>query len=108
MLEHAVYSVISPEGCAAILWSDPAKVQDAAGALKMTAPDLRELGVIDDIVAEPVGGAHRDVRMTAERVAKSLAGHLSQLGELSTQDLLAHRDRKYRSMGVFSEPPAAG
>ena len=105
MLEHSVYSVISPEGCAAILWSDPSKVQDAARALKMTATDLRGLGVIDDVIPEPAGGAHRDVRMTAERIAKSLAGHLSQLGELSPQDLLAQRDRKYRAMGVVSEPP---
>jgi acetyl-CoA carboxylase carboxyl transferase subunit alpha len=106
MLEHSVYSVISPEGCAAILWSDPAKVQDAASALKMTAGDLRGLGVIDDVIPEPTGGAHRDVRMMAERISKSLAGHLSQLGEFSTQDLLAHRDRKYRSMGAVTEPPA--
>ena len=102
-----MYSVISPEGCAAILWSDPAKVQDAASALKMTAADLRKLGVIDDVIPEPTGGAHRDIRMTAERLAKSLASHLSQLGELSQQDLLAQRDRKYRAMGVFSEPPAS-
>jgi acetyl-CoA carboxylase carboxyl transferase subunit alpha len=107
MLEHAVYSVISPEGCAAILWNDPAKVQDAASALKMTAADLRKLGVIDDVIPEPTGGAHRDVRVTAERIAKSLSGHLSQLGELPVPDLLALRDRKYRTMGVFSEPPAS-
>ena len=105
MLEHSVYSVISPEGCAAILWSDPSKVQDAARALKMTATDLRGLGVIDDVIPEPAGGAHRDVRMTAERISKSLAGHLGQLGELSPQDLLAQRDHKYRAMGVVSEPP---
>ena len=102
MLEHSVYSVISPEGCAAILWSDPSKVQDAARALKMTATDLRGLGVIDDVIPEPAGGAHRDVRMTAERISKSLAGHLGQLGELSPQDLLAQRDHKYRAMGVVS------
>jgi len=108
MLEHAIYSVISPEGCAAILWNDPTKVQDAASALKMTATDLRELGVIDDVIPEPTGGAHRDVRMAAERMAKSLAGHLSQLQELSPQNLLAHRERKYRAMGVVSEPPATG
>lgn len=105
MLEHSVYSVISPEGCAAILWNDPARVQDAANALKMTANDLLELGVIDEVVPEPTGGAHRDPRATAERVAKSLATHLSQLAELSLTDLLARREHKYRAMGAFLEPP---
>jgi len=103
MLEHAVYSVISPEGCAAILWNDPARVQDAANALRMTANDLRELGVIDEVIPEPTGGAHRDPRVTAERVAKSLASHLSQLADVAPQALLAQRERKYRTMGVFSE-----
>ncbi len=107
MMEHAIYSVISPEGCAAILWNDPAKVQDAASALKMTATDLRELGVIDDVIPEPTGGAHRDVRMAAERMAKSLASHLSQLHDLTPQNLLAQREQKYRAMGVVSEPPAS-
>lgn len=106
MLEHSIYSVISPEGCAAILWNDPAKVQDAALALKMTATDLRKLGVIDDVIPEPTGGAHRDVRMIAERVAKTLAAHLGQLDDLPPQDLLARRDQKYRAMGVVSEPPS--
>jgi acetyl-CoA carboxylase carboxyl transferase subunit alpha len=106
MLEHSVYSVISPEGCAAILWDNPAKVQDAAAALKMTAHDLRGLGVIDEVIPEPTGGAHRDTRMAAERVAKSLAAHLGQLDELSPADLLARRDQKYRAMGAISEPPA--
>ncbi len=107
MMEHAIYSVISPEGCAAILWNDPAKVQDAASALKMTATDLRELGVIDDVIPEPTGGAHRDVRMAAERMAKFLASHLSQLHDLTPQNLLAQREQKYRAMGVVSEPPAS-
>jgi acetyl-CoA carboxylase carboxyl transferase subunit alpha len=104
MLEHAVYSVISPEGCAAILWNDPSRVQDAANALKMTAQDLLVLGVIDEVIPEPTGGAHRDPRGTAQRVAKSLATHLSQLAELAPGDLLARRECKYRAMGVFSEP----
>jgi acetyl-CoA carboxylase carboxyl transferase subunit alpha len=106
MLEHSVYSVISPEGCAAILWDNPAKVQDAAAALKMTANDLRGLGVIDEVIPEPTGGAHRDPRTAAERIAKSLAAHLSQLVELSPAELLARRDLKYRAMGAVSEPPA--
>jgi acetyl-CoA carboxylase carboxyl transferase subunit alpha len=104
MLEHAVYSVISPEGCAAILWDNPAKAPDAAAALKMTANDLLGLGIVDDVIPEPVGGAHRDVQMMAERVAKTLLTHLSQLEELPTAELLARRDQKYRKMGVTSEP----
>jgi acetyl-CoA carboxylase carboxyl transferase subunit alpha len=108
MLEHAIYSVISPEGCAAILWDDPAKAPDAAAALKLTANDLLGLGIVDEVIPEPVGGAHRDPQMTAERVAKSLQAHLSQLEELPATELLARRDRKYRSMGVISDPgPAA-
>jgi len=106
MLEHSVYSVISPEGCAAILWNDPTKVQDAAVALKMTAQDLRHLGVIDEVIPEPTGGAHRDLRDASERVAKSLAAQLAQLDELSIERLLAARDQKYRLMGVVTEPPA--
>jgi acetyl-CoA carboxylase carboxyl transferase subunit alpha len=100
MLEHSIYSVISPEGCAAILWDDPAKVPDAATALKMTAQDLLDLGVIDDVIPEPLGGAHRDPKAVAERVAKALTTHLSQLDELSPDHLLAQRDLKYRKMGV--------
>lgn len=100
MLEHAVYSVISPEGCAAILWNDPAKMTEAAAALKMTTDDLLDLKVIDDVIPEPLGGAHRDPHITAERVAKSLSLHLGQLEELSRADLLARRDDKYRAMGA--------
>ncbi|TAJ31091.1 MAG: acetyl-CoA carboxylase carboxyltransferase subunit alpha [Nitrospirae bacterium] len=104
MLEHAIYSVISPEGCAAILWDDPAKAPDAAAALKMTANDLLELGVIDEIIPEPVGGAHRDPHVMAERLAKALSSHLTQLEELSEQALVDTRNEKYRKMGVIAEP----
>jgi acetyl-CoA carboxylase carboxyl transferase subunit alpha len=109
MLEHSVYSVISPEGCAAILWDDPAKAPDAAAALKMTAPDLLRLGVVDEVLPEPVGGAHRDPLTMADRVAKALSTHLHQLEELSVEDLLARRQQKYRAMGVVAEstPPTA-
>jgi len=102
MLEHSVYSVISPEGCAAILWDDPSKAPDAATALKMTANDLLALGVIDEVIPEPVGGAHRDAQATAGRVAKALSAHLSQLEELTAEDLLAQRERKYRRMSAVS------
>jgi acetyl-CoA carboxylase carboxyl transferase subunit alpha len=107
MLEHSVYSVISPEGCAAILWDDPAKVPEAAATLKMTASDLLELRVIDELIPEPVGGAHRDPHATAERLAKALSTHIGQLLELPKQDLLTLRQRKYRSMGSVGEPSAA-
>ncbi len=106
MLEHSVYSVISPEGCAAILWDNPAKAPDAAAALKMTAPDLAALKIIDEILPEPTGGAHREPQAMAERVAKALTTHLSRLEELPVEELLAQRDQKYRQMGVFTDPPA--
>lgn len=99
MLEHAIYSVISPEGCAAILWNDPTKASDAAAALKMTAQDLLKLGVIDEIIPEPLGGAHRDYPAIAAHVAKAVGTHLGQLLGLKPDDLLAQRDRKYRQMG---------
>jgi acetyl-CoA carboxylase carboxyl transferase subunit alpha len=107
MLEHSVYSVISPEGCAAILWDDPAKIPDAAASLKMTAQDLLELGVIDDIIPEPVGGAHRDPKGVSDRIAKALTNHLLPLTELPSDQLLAFRDRKYRAMGAISGLPQA-
>lgn len=106
MLEHSVYSVISPEGCAAILWDNPAKAPDAAAALKMTANDLVTLKIIDEILPEPTGGAHRDPQAMAERIAKALTTHLSKLEELPVGELLAQRDQKYRQMGVFTDSPA--
>jgi acetyl-CoA carboxylase carboxyl transferase subunit alpha len=100
MLEHSIYSVISPEGCAAIIWDDPAKVQDAAATLKMTADDLYKLGVVDEVIPEPIGGAHRDPETAAKRIAKSITTHLSHLVDLSAETLLSRRDEKYRKMGV--------
>lgn len=105
MLEHAIYSVISPEGCAAILWDDPSKAPDAAASLKMTARDLFELGVIDEVVSEPLGGAHRDFQAVTTRLAKSLSTQLSQLEESSLDELVAHRAEKYRKMGVVGNVP---
>jgi acetyl-CoA carboxylase carboxyl transferase subunit alpha len=104
MLEHAIYSVISPEGCAAILWDDPTKAPEAAAALKMTAHDLLKLGVIDEVIPEPVGGAHRDPQAIAERTAKALSTHLGQLEELPLEELLARREQKYRKMGAVANP----
>lgn len=104
MLEHAVYSVISPEGCAAILWKggpeNNAPAQ-AAEAMKMTAQDLLRFGIADEIVPEPLGGAHRDPAAAAERLGAVLARHLRELETLPVEDLLARRYEKYRRMGVF-------
>jgi acetyl-CoA carboxylase carboxyl transferase subunit alpha len=102
MLEHSVYSVISPEGCAAILWDDPGKVPDAASALKMTAQDLMDLRIADDVIPEPLGGAHRDSKAVTDRVAKALTNHLFTLTELPTDQLLAQREQKYRRIGAIS------
>jgi len=101
MLEHSVYSVISPEGCAAILWKSADKADDAADALKMTAKDLLALRVIDEIVPEPLGCAHRNHAAMAAALKKSIGQHLAQLSELPSEDLLAARYEKFRKMGVY-------
>jgi acetyl-CoA carboxylase carboxyl transferase subunit alpha len=102
MLEHGIYSVISPEGCAAILWDDPGKVPDAAAALKMTAQDLVDLHIVDEVIPEPLGGAHREPRGVTDRVAKALTNQLFQLTDLPLDHLLTQRDQKYRRMGAVS------
>jgi len=102
MLEHGVYSVISPEGCAAILWDDPAKVPDAAAALKMTAQDLVDLQIVDEVIPGPLGGAHREPRSVTDRVAKALTNQLFQLTDLTIDQLLTQRDQKYRRIGAVS------
>jgi acetyl-CoA carboxylase carboxyl transferase subunit alpha len=103
MLQHAVYSVISPEGCAAILWNDQSKATDAAEALNMTADDLQKLGITDQVIPEPLGGAHRDPMLSCDTVKKAIEAHLSELLELSTEDLLKRRYDKYRRIGVLAE-----
>jgi acetyl-CoA carboxylase carboxyl transferase subunit alpha len=103
MLEHSIYSVISPEGCAAILWSDGTKGEVAAEALRPTARDLKELGVIDEIVSEPPGGAHRNHEATARNVHEAIARNLRELKEFPMGKLLAGRYDKFRSMGRFTE-----
>jgi acetyl-CoA carboxylase carboxyl transferase subunit alpha len=103
MLEHAVYSVISPEGCAAILWKDSAAAPDAAAAMKITAKDLQKLGVIDEIVPEPPGGAHSDPARTAELLAPYLEKGLKDLQKLKPSLLLEERYKKFRRMGVFEK-----
>ena len=103
MLEHAVYSVISPEGCAAILWKNSAAAPDAAAAMKITAADLKRLGVIDEIVPEPNGGAHADPAAAAELLAPYLERALKELQKLKPPALLDERFRKFRKMGVFEK-----
>ena len=99
MLEHAVYSVISPEGCASILWRTSEKAADAAEAMKVTAQDLLGLGVIDRIVPEPVGGAHREPAVAARSLAEAIGGELDQLAQLSSEQLLAAREERFLRIG---------
>lgn len=103
MMEYAIYSVISPEGCAAILWSDRAKAPQAAEALRLTAPDLLKLGVIDGMVAEPTGGAHRDPGAAAESLKQCVIENLDILASTPVRDLLSRRLDKYSRMGIYQE-----
>jgi acetyl-CoA carboxylase carboxyl transferase subunit alpha len=99
MLEHAIYSVISPEGAASILWRDPARAQDAATNMKITAQDLRKFGVIDRIVAEPVGGAHRAPENAIAAVGSALAEELAELRPMAPADLKRRRQEKFLAIG---------
>lgn len=101
MLENAIYSVISPEGCAAILWKDQEKVEEAASALKLTAQDLLKMGVVDGIIPEPRGGAHRDVKTTASNIKMAILREIETLEAMSVEELLACRKNKYRTTGKF-------
>ncbi len=103
MLEFSVYAVISPEGCAAILWSDGAKGPQAAEALKLTARDIKALDVIDEIVKEPVGGAHSDHAAIAANLAESLSRNLQELKKLTPDELVQGRYEKFRKMSRFLE-----
>ncbi len=103
MLEHAVYSVISPEGCAAILWKDQARAADAAEALRLTAPDLKALGVVDEVIPEPQGGAHSDPSAVAVAVGHRVRHHLRGLRRVKPSVLIARRHKKFRDMGSFTE-----
>jgi acetyl-CoA carboxylase carboxyl transferase subunit alpha len=101
MLEYSIYSVISPEGCASILWRDPARVAEAAAQLKLTAPDLKALGICDEIIGEASGGAHRDPAVTASNLRTALKRSLAELERLDPEELLAARYDKFRKMGAF-------
>jgi acetyl-CoA carboxylase carboxyl transferase subunit alpha len=101
MLEHSTYSVASPEGCAAILWSDAGKAEEAAARLKLTAQDLQSFGIVDEVVPEPLGGAHRDAAGVVTRVLSSIDAAIARLEALSPEKLLEDRYRKYRRLGAW-------
>lgn len=103
MLENSIYSVISPEACAAILWKDHTKASDVASALRMTAQDLFKLKITDEILKEPIGGAHRNPLMTAHIVRRAIVRHLNQLSFVSEDKLLEERYKRYRQYGIFRE-----
>lgn len=102
MFEFSVYSVISAEGCAAILWNDPAKAKEAASALKLRSTNLLEAGIIDEILAEPLGGAHRNHQKAAEEIVKQIEKHLPILKNMTPEELIEMRYKKFRSIGKFS------
>jgi acetyl-CoA carboxylase carboxyl transferase subunit alpha len=106
MMENAVYSVISPEGCASIMWRDASKKDLAAEAMKITAKDLSELGCIDDIVPEPPGGAHTDHARAAELLDIALLKHLAEIRQRPVRDLVESRYQKFRTMAQFFQVEA--
>jgi acetyl-CoA carboxylase carboxyl transferase subunit alpha len=106
MLEYSVYSVITPEGCASILWRDPGKAADAAAQLKLRARDLLELGICDQVIDEPIGGAHRAPEATAESLRGALSSQLGDLLKLTGTELIDQRYEKFRRIGAFREAAA--
>lgn len=107
MLEHAVYSVIPPEGCAAILWNDRTRAADASDALKLTAQHALEFGIIDEILPEPLGGAHRNLGEMTQTLRDAFARTLAALQPLDTETLLENRYQKFRNMGIWDDPTLA-
>lgn len=103
LLEHAYYTVISPEGCASILWRDASRASDAADALKITAPDLMKFGIIDGAIKEPVGGAHKDYDFVCSEMKKTILESIEELSKLSVEELKNNRYNKFRKMGAFLE-----
>ena len=101
MLENAYYSVISPEGCAAILWKDRTKAPEAASALKLTSRDLMKLGIVDEVIPESLGGAHRDIEWTAVQLKTALKKYLLELVPIPREELLKKRLERLKSIGVF-------
>jgi len=106
VLENAYYSVISPEGCAGILWKGAERAEEAATALKFTSKHLKEMGIVDDIITEPLGGAHRDHHAMAARLRRYFQNNLKELLAVETEQLLSDRYEKFRKIGVFLEQPA--
>ena len=103
MLQYSTYSVISPEGCASILWKSPEKAQAAANAMKITSESLKKNGLVDEIVTEPLGGAHRNPEQTADHLVEALREQLDALRSLSTEELLIQREKRLRSFGRFRD-----
>lgn len=103
MLQYSIYAVISPEGCAAILWKDQEKVKDAANALKLTAKHLLELGIIDGIISEPDGGAHRDLKAMASELKRVIYEELDYLEHIDPEKLIERRRKKYQAIGYYKE-----
>ena len=101
ILEHAYYTVISPEGCASILWRDASKITEAADSLKITARDLLELKVVDEMISEPLGGAHRNPKLMGENLKEAIIRNLDEIVNTPAKKLKDHRYNKYRKMGVF-------
>lgn len=101
MLENAIYSVISPNGAASILWKDASKADEAAEAMKITAKDLKEFGIIEEIIPEPMGGAHRDPEIQAEAIKEALWRHLNELMKMTPEQLVEDRYQKFRDVGHF-------
>ena len=107
MLQYSTYSVISPEGCASILWKSADKAPEAAETLGITAARLKTLGLVDKVVAEPLGGAHRDPAQMADNLKKAIAESLRSFHNLDTEELIAQRHARIRAMGKFKEIKAA-
>jgi acetyl-CoA carboxylase carboxyl transferase subunit alpha len=103
MLQYSIYSVISPEGCASILWKSAEKAEDAAEAMRITATNLNEFGLVDEVLEEPLGGAHRNPQEAAEIIRNALLKNLDELDQLSTEALLEERQRRLSSFGQFKE-----
>ncbi len=101
VLENSYYSVISPEGCAAILWKSSSKAPEAAKVLKLTAQDLLSMGIIDEIISEPLGGAHRDPQKMAQNIKDMLVRSIKEAGTLKKDELLRLRYKKFRDIGKF-------
>ena len=103
MLQYSIYSVISPEGCASILWKSADKAEDAAEAMRITAPDLNRFGLVDEVLTEPLGGAHRGPEAMAEVIRNAILSSLDEFGQMSTEQLLEKRQQRLASFGQFKE-----